>query len=245
MRHWNEAVRTWGTTAEERRRRCPCDDALPDHNEAYYRAVTVESPAAVGVPRGGSAMLGSMPAAAERPAVVFFESDEHVDMHRYILAVLVGILWSGSVQAEMLSRAGSFDNVTSRDGGEHCSGYSITLWTHKKAIFGLFDVHSGLCGDPPCVLIRDVKHSSDSGRFSFSAHLQGTRYDFEGFLLSDTLRGTLNGEALRLPRRDSMTARQDISIEEWCGAWRSVTRCSGVKEFCQDVTAEKRTNGSS
>ena len=39
--HWSEIVRSWGTTAEERQRCFPCDIVLPDHNEAYYRGVTV------------------------------------------------------------------------------------------------------------------------------------------------------------------------------------------------------------
>ena len=38
---WNDTVRWWGTTAEERKRSFPCDKVLPDHNDAYYRAVTV------------------------------------------------------------------------------------------------------------------------------------------------------------------------------------------------------------
>ena len=38
---WGEIVRLWGSTAEERQRSFPCDSVLPDHNEAYYRAVTV------------------------------------------------------------------------------------------------------------------------------------------------------------------------------------------------------------
>jgi hypothetical protein len=39
--HWSDVVRSWGTTAEEQQRCFPCDRVLPDHNEAYYRAVTV------------------------------------------------------------------------------------------------------------------------------------------------------------------------------------------------------------
>ena len=38
---WSEIVRLWGTTAQERGHRFPCDRVLPDHNEAYYRGVTV------------------------------------------------------------------------------------------------------------------------------------------------------------------------------------------------------------
>jgi hypothetical protein len=38
---WSETVRCWGTTAEERQRPFRCDRILPDHDEAYYRGVTV------------------------------------------------------------------------------------------------------------------------------------------------------------------------------------------------------------
>ena len=41
--NWSDIVRAWGTTAEERERCFPCDRVLPDHNEAYYRAVTVSA----------------------------------------------------------------------------------------------------------------------------------------------------------------------------------------------------------
>ncbi len=39
--HWSEIGRWWGTTAQERQLCFPCDRVLQDHNEAYYRGVTV------------------------------------------------------------------------------------------------------------------------------------------------------------------------------------------------------------
>jgi hypothetical protein len=42
-----DAIDRWGTTAEERRRRYPCDDVLPEHQRALYRAVSVAAPPAV------------------------------------------------------------------------------------------------------------------------------------------------------------------------------------------------------
>jgi len=41
--HWSEIGRWWGSTPEERERCFPCDAILPDYNEAYFRAVTVEA----------------------------------------------------------------------------------------------------------------------------------------------------------------------------------------------------------
>ncbi len=43
MSSWGEVARTWGTTAEERQRAFPCDKALPDFTDAYYRGVTVQA----------------------------------------------------------------------------------------------------------------------------------------------------------------------------------------------------------
>jgi hypothetical protein len=38
------AIDHWGTTPDERARRFPCDDVLPDHEQALFRAVTVAAP---------------------------------------------------------------------------------------------------------------------------------------------------------------------------------------------------------
>lgn len=40
---WGETVRTWGTTDDERQRAFPCDEALPDFTDAYFRGVTVQA----------------------------------------------------------------------------------------------------------------------------------------------------------------------------------------------------------
>jgi hypothetical protein len=39
-----DAVDHWGSTREERLRRYPCDDVLPEHEQALFRAVTVDAP---------------------------------------------------------------------------------------------------------------------------------------------------------------------------------------------------------
>ena len=39
-----DVIDHWGSTAEERARRYPCDDVLPEHEQALFRAVTVEAP---------------------------------------------------------------------------------------------------------------------------------------------------------------------------------------------------------
>ena len=40
---WRELVRTWGSTAAERAVAFPCDAVIPDHDDAYHRAVTVRA----------------------------------------------------------------------------------------------------------------------------------------------------------------------------------------------------------
>jgi hypothetical protein len=42
-----DAVDHWGSTAEERRRRYPCDDVLSEPGQVLFRAVTVDAPPAV------------------------------------------------------------------------------------------------------------------------------------------------------------------------------------------------------
>jgi hypothetical protein len=38
------AIANWGSTVEERGRRYPCDDVLPEHEQSLFRAVTVKAP---------------------------------------------------------------------------------------------------------------------------------------------------------------------------------------------------------
>ena len=45
---WSQVVREWGSTPAERQATYPCDDELPDQNDAYFRALSVgASPAVV------------------------------------------------------------------------------------------------------------------------------------------------------------------------------------------------------
>jgi hypothetical protein len=41
------AIDHWGSTPEERQRRYACDDVLPEHEQALFRAVTVDAPPSV------------------------------------------------------------------------------------------------------------------------------------------------------------------------------------------------------
>lgn len=43
MTGWVDTIRNWGTTPDERRASFPCDAVLPNHNDAYFRGVTVHA----------------------------------------------------------------------------------------------------------------------------------------------------------------------------------------------------------
>lgn len=43
MKGWLDTLRNWGTSPEERRAHFPCDDVLPDYDDAYFRGVTVHA----------------------------------------------------------------------------------------------------------------------------------------------------------------------------------------------------------
>lgn len=47
MRPWPRAVYEWGSSCDERDRRLPCDELLPDPGETLLRAIDVRAPSAV------------------------------------------------------------------------------------------------------------------------------------------------------------------------------------------------------
>ena len=47
MTRWPAVVEQWGSTLDERRRAYPCDELLPDHGQALYRAVSVDAPVSI------------------------------------------------------------------------------------------------------------------------------------------------------------------------------------------------------
>lgn len=137
-----------------------------------------------------------------------------------------------------LQHVGNFHNVSSKDGGEHCAGYSLGLWKYRDQLLGLLDVHQGLCGDPPCGVIRDVKLDSRTGRLEFWSSINDQKIQFEGTMTAGTIDGAFNGERARLGLdRDRMISgfEPNHSIVAWCKFWGSVPRCSGVQEMCKSI----------
>ena len=168
-------------------------------------------------------------------------------MTRSLLLVLVLLLQPVATRAdEQLQYVGSFHNVSSNDGGEHCGGYSLGLWKYRDRILGLLDVHAGLCGDPPCAVIKDASLESKTGKLAFWSSINGQKIQFQGTLARETIEGTFNGERARLARdRDRMNSdfEADRNALAWCNFWSSVPRCSGVRELCESMNVPGLKDG--
>jgi hypothetical protein len=149
------------------------------------------------------------------------------------------ILWvAAAPSAQDLQHVGNFHNVSSRDGGEHCAGYSLGLWKYRERLLGLLDVHQGLCGDPPCAVIRDAKLDMRTGSLEFWSLIDGQKIHFEGALTHEAIDGMFNEQRARLViDRGQMISsfEPNRSLAAWCDFWRSVPRCSGVDELCRSI----------
>ena len=160
-------------------------------------------------------------------------------MNRLVIAARL-IAWRHSCGAQSVDQfklIGQFDNVSSADGGEHCSGYALNLWESNARLLGFLHLHSGLCGDPPCAAIHDPSFDPKTGSLVFSARIASESVKFVGSLQGKRIRGTLNGRPVRLNRLPlrTETFEPDRSLQAWCSFWESVPRCAGVKDLCQSL----------
>lgn len=157
--------------------------------------------------------------------------------NRFLVALLL-VVQPLVARAADLQYMGDFHNVSSRDGGEHCAGYSLGLWKHQERVLGLLHLHAGLCGDPPCAVIRDTRLDSRTGRLEFWSSILGQKIRFEGTVTPEAIDGVFNGQRARLtrdPDRTSLNFEPNRSISAWCTFWISVPRCSGVRELCESI----------
>lgn len=155
-----------------------------------------------------------------------------------VYLTICALFMCAPLSAQDLTPIGSFDNVRSGGGEEpHCYGYSLDLWRNGRRIVGLFDHHEGLCGDPPCEVLRDISYDPGTGRLTFSALGEA----FVGTLRRDDVVGTINGRRVRLRRIPDwpMDADRDKKLEAWCRFWRGVPRCHGVDELCVSLGQER------
>ena len=135
---------------------------------------------------------------------------------------------------------GTYEKVESAT-GEHCSGYSVDLWKNRDVLFGLFHHHRGLCGDPPCGVLIDVRHDSESSRLRFNADTAKAIFSFEGLLQNESLKGTITSrrpgadrhskETVQLPKRREVHHERFNSLAEWHEFYDSIQRCRGVRTY--------------
>jgi hypothetical protein len=151
--------------------------------------------------------------------------------------IVLGLLLAGAPAfAQDFAHIVGFHNVSSPDGGEHCLGYSLGLWKHRGRVLGLLDLHSGLCGDPPCAAIEDAKFDENKGRIEFRSSIQGEKLEFAGTIGPKAVVDTMNGERVRLARQAHSSWPEfapNRSISSWCAFWTTVPRCQGVRELCR------------
>lgn len=164
-------------------------------------------------------------------------------MTRPVLLALVLLMHAGATRAEPLRYVGRFHDVASTDGGEHCAGYSLGLWTYRDRVLGLLDVHAGLCGDPPCGAIEDARLDSRTGRLTFRSTVDGRPIHFQGTLTRETIDGAFDGVRARLAREGDAVGSSfgpDRDVSAWCAFWSTVPRCSGVGELCESRLTPRR-----
>jgi hypothetical protein len=154
---------------------------------------------------------------------------------RFKILITLSIFLSVSTPifaSEDIKRIGSFDNVKSNT-GEHCYGYSVSLWETDDSVVGLLNHHAGLCGDPQCSIITGEIDNSNL-TFTAAQPIYGVSYTYEGVIEKDSLEGTLNGSNLTMEANE-YPAGSYQSLEKWCEFWSTVSRCVGVKEFCKQA----------
>jgi len=140
-------------------------------------------------------------------------------------------LWKGKVAKGGFKHIGSFDNVKSET-GEHCSGYSVSLWSMGDSIIGLLDYHAGLCGDPPCsVVIGEIDKNNIT--FTTTQPIYDIDYKYKGEIEQNKLIGKINDTMITMKSYDYAVSHD--SLENWCSFWSTVPRCVGVKEFCKQT----------
>ena len=131
----------------------------------------------------------------------------------FIVMLTVNKLYASESNAQFV---GDFSHIESST-GEHCDGYSVTLWEKGKSLVGYLAHHRGLCGDPPWGLIEDVQYSSLTGNLMFKVKILGDGFIndldsktswhpskdiviFKGKLKTDNIEGEIFWNGINLQR---------------------------------------------
>lgn len=162
----------------------------------------------------------------------------------YLSNSLFDALYAAAPTPQSVAHVGYYEKIESTTSG-HCHGYSIYLWKHRDTLFGLLHRHQGLCGDPPCGVLDEIKLNPANKRISFKVDMAETRYSFAGTLDKELLTGTITEqwqgspsvqeESVRLQRqKDDGLEEQFDSLEAWHRTHDPITRCHGVKTYMRD-----------
>ena len=145
--------------------------------------------------------------------------------------LLIFSISNTSVADEAFRYLGTYDYIRSTDTG-HCYGNRISIWNLKdNKVIGLLNVYSGPCADPPCSILEGTLRYNKIS-FKTSVPIYNEIYSFIGDITNSELTGSLNGENTTL-NTISFKLTPEENIKEWCTRWSQVTRCGGVREFCQ------------
>ena len=151
--------------------------------------------------------------------------------HNLLSILLIFSLSNTSVADEAFKYLGTYDYIRTTDTG-HCYGTSILIWELKdNKVIGLLNVYLGPCADPPCSIIEGTLRNNKIS-FKTSVPIYSELYSFIGDITSSELSGSLNEENTIL-NAISFKITPEENIKEWCTRWSQVSRCGGVKEFCQ------------
>jgi len=152
-------------------------------------------------------------------------------MKNHLLIILLSLsLSSIAIADELFKKLGSYDNVKASKTG-HCYGTSISLWKVKEdKIIGLLNIHSGLCGDPPCSVVQgSIKNNIIL--FNTTMPIYDKLYSFTGNISNNELSGSLN--KIKSTFNANSFPQSYKNIKSWCEAWVKVSRCRGVKKYCE------------
>ncbi len=153
-------------------------------------------------------------------------------MYRYTLTIvfLFYIFKPAFAAQAALQFLGTYDNVSSSASG-HCYGTSVSLWQiNNSEIIGMLDVHAGLCGDPPCSLLKgNINNNIVSVKTT--APVYNKHYLFTGYIINSQLTGMLNKSKTTLQKNSFNLQYKNVAA--WCAAWSKVLRCKGVKAYCK------------
>lgn len=143
-----------------------------------------------------------------------------------------------------ITMIGSFNQVSATPTG-HCYGHSLDLWRYGDRTFGLHHLHGGLCGDPPCSALQELKLDPKTGNLEFLSVLSNSeKYKFVGKIERDVVAGNISyvgsgelaDEAVELKRDPSRPdGAYNRNIVAWCKFYEPIGRCGGVEKLCASM----------